>query len=265
MRTVGQLLITAFVAALGACAAIPRAPLADATQALAPTGTLRVAFLSTTPIHAIKDPASGEFKGPAVDLGKALARRIGARFEPVPYDTLPPILDGARSGQWDIAMMGISEERAKLVDFTAPYMVVEFGYLLAPGSAIAGPEQLDRPGVRIATLEKSSPDAHLSRTARQATLVRFPTIAGMVDALKAGKVDAVYATKAAMGAQSAKIPGSRVLEDRGGEEAAIALPKGRDASADYARKFVEAAKSDGLVKEAIERAGLRGVVVAPTR
>jgi polar amino acid transport system substrate-binding protein len=31
----------------------------------------------------------------------------------------------------------------------------------------------------------------------------------------------------------------------------------------YARKFIEDAKSKGLVKAAIERAGLRGAVVAP--
>ena len=33
----------------------------------------------------------------------------------------------------------------------------------------------------------------------------------------------------------------------------------------YARKFVEEAKSEGLVKAAIERAGLRGAVVAPVQ
>jgi polar amino acid transport system substrate-binding protein len=31
----------------------------------------------------------------------------------------------------------------------------------------------------------------------------------------------------------------------------------------YARKFIEDAKSEGLVKAAIESAGIRGAVVAP--
>lgn len=265
MRTLHRLLIAGLATTLVACAGVSKEPSQHEKQALAPAGSLRVAFLATTPIHATRDPQSGEFKGPAVDLGKEMARRIGARFEPVAYTSFPPILAGAKSGEWDVAMMGASEERAKLVDFTAPYMVVEFGYLLRAGSATSTPGNLDKPGVRIATLEKSSPDAHLSRTIRQATLVRFPTIGAMVGALEAGKVDAVYATRAAMLAQSAKMPGSRVLEDGGGEEAAIAVPKGRDPGADYARRFVEAVKSDGLVQAAIERAGLRGVLVAPPR
>jgi len=41
------------------------------------------------------------------------------------------------------------------------------------------------------------------------------------------------------------------------------MPKGRDLGMAYARQFVEDAKFEGLVRAAIERAGLRGVVVAP--
>ncbi len=43
---------------------------------------------------------------------------------------------------------------------------------------------------------------------------------------------------------------------------AMAMPQGRDLAAAYARKFIEEAKSAGLVRAAIQRAGLRGVIVA---
>jgi len=264
MRTIHWLLTAVFAQILAGCAGLETGPTPDQRQALAPTGKLRVGFLSTTPIHATKDAASGEFKGPAVDLGKEMARRIGVQFEPVPYTSFPPVLAGAKSGEWDIAMIGISSERGQIVDFTAPYMVVEFGYLVPSGSAISTLADIDKPGVRIAVLEKSSPDAHLSRTIQRATLVRVSTFADMVESLKAGRADALYGTKAGMLSQSAKVPGSRVLEGRfGGEETAFAVPKGRPLSAAYARQFVEESKSEGLVKAAIERAGLRGVVVAP--
>jgi polar amino acid transport system substrate-binding protein len=248
------------------CAGSQTAPTPEARQALAPTGKLRVAFLATAPLHAVKDPASGELKGPAVDLGREMARRIGVPFEPVPYASFPPVLAGAKSGEWDIAMMGISPERGQIVDFTAPYMVVEFGYLVPVGSSISTLADVDKAGVRIAVLEKSSPDAHLSRTLRNATLVRAPTLAETLQSVLVGKTDAAFATKATLLAQSAKLPGSRVLEGpSGGEETAIAVPKGRPLAARYARDFVEAAKSEGLVKAAIERAELRGVVVAASR
>ncbi len=65
---------------------------------------------------------------------------------------------------------------------------------------------------------------------------------------------------------SNQLPGSRVLDGRPGiDPHAMAMPKGRDLGVAYARQFIEDAKSEGLVKAAIERAGLRGVVVAPLR
>ena len=44
---------------------------------------------------------------------------------------------------------------------------------------------------------------------------------------------------------------------------AMVIPKGRDLGMAYARKFVEDAKSEELVKAAIERARIRGAVVPP--
>lgn len=263
MRTIHSLLTAVFALMLAACASVQSGPTQEQKQALAPTGKLRVGFLSTSPIHATKDPATGEFKGPAVDLGREMARRIGVQFEPVAYTSFAPVLASAQSGEWDIAMMGVTREREQIVDFTAPYMVVQFGYLVPSGSSIATLADVDKPGVRIAVLEKSSPDGYLSRTVQRATLIRFPTIADMANALKAGQADALYGTTAGMLSQAEKVAGSRVLEDRlGGEEAAVAVPRQRQLSAAYARQLIEQLKSEGVVKAAIERAGLRGVVVA---
>ena len=65
---------------------------------------------------------------------------------------------------------------------------------------------------------------------------------------------------------SNQLPGSRVLDGRPGVDPhAMAMPKGREPGVAYARKFIEDAKSEGLVKAAIERAGIRGAVVAPLK
>ena len=65
---------------------------------------------------------------------------------------------------------------------------------------------------------------------------------------------------------STQLPGSRVLDGRPGiDPHAMVMPKGRDLGMAYARRFIEDAKSGGLVKAAVERAGLRGVVVAPVK
>lgn len=259
-----------FAAALGlllnGCAGIQTAPTQEERQALAPTGKLRVGFLSNSAIYAKKDAASGELKGVAVDLGKELARRIGVPFEAVGYSSISAQLAGAKSGEWDVAMMAINPQRALIVDFTAPYMEVEFSYLVPGGSSISTLSNVDKPEVRIGVVQKGGPDGYLSRNLQSATLVRVSTLADMVEALRDRRANALAATKATLLSISAKLPGSRVLEGRFSTTGiGMAVPKGRAAGAAYVGKFVEDAKSEGLVKAAIEGAGLRGVVVAPLK
>jgi polar amino acid transport system substrate-binding protein len=82
--------------------------------------------------------------------------------------------------------------------------------------------------------------------------------------LKSGRADVLAAGKATLFEISDQLPDFRVLDGRfATDQVVMAIPKGRDLGMAYARKFVENAKSEGLVKAALERAGIRGAVVAP--
>ena len=266
MRTIHWLMTAVFALMLTGCAGMPSCPSSETRAALAPTGKLRVAIFSA-PIFAIKDPATGELKGVAVDLGKDLARRIGVPFEPVSYTALPMLIAGAKAGEWDVTFSGIDAARAAAMDFSAPYMEIEQGYLVRAGVSIATASDVDKAGIRVGVLEKSAADNLLSRTLKNATLLRAKSVPELNALLVSGKADVIALGKTGLFAAAAKLPGSRVLD--GSilvEPIAMGVPKGRDsAAAAYVGKFVEEAKAEGLVKSAIERAGLRGVVVAPLK
>jgi polar amino acid transport system substrate-binding protein len=249
---------------IGGCAGMQTGASSETKAAVAPTGKLRVAFL-LVPIYATKDSATGELNGVAIDLGKEVARRVGVPFEPVIYPNPPALIGGAKSGDWDIALMGINAERAAVMDFSAPYMETEQGYLVRAGVPIATASDVDKAGIRIVVLEKGGMDLHLSITLKNAELVRAKSGAEIYALLDTGKADVIAGAKAALFAGAASRPNSRVLEGRiFAEPLGIGVPKGRNAAAAvYVGKFVEEAKAEGLVKSAIERAGLRGVVVAP--
>jgi len=251
---------------IGGCAGMQTGASSETKAAVAPTGKLRVAFLSV-PIYATKDPATGELKGVAVDLGKELARRVGVPLDPVVYPNPPALIGGAKSGEWDVALMGINAERAAAMDFSAPYMEVEQGYLVRAGVSIATASDVDKAGIRVGVLEKSGADLYLSSTLKNAVLVRVKSLAENYALLDTGKTDVIAASKTALFSEAEKQAGSRVLDGRIlVEPIGMGVPKGRDtAAAAYVGKFVEEAKAEGLVKSAIERAGLRGVVVAPPK
>ncbi len=264
MRTTHSLVTGILGLLLTGCAGISTAPTPEARQALAPTGKLRVGLQLGSPHNVVRNSASGEMKGVAFDLGRELARRMGVPFEPVLYPSVGALLESGKSGAWDVAFVGFSPERAKEWEFTALHLEIEFGYLVAGGSSISTMADVDRPGIRVAVQEKSQPDIFVSRTLKNAVVVRAPSLAGTLEMLKSGRADVIFSIKPSLFEVSNQLPGSRVLDDRPGVDPhAMAMPKGREPGVAYARKFIEDAKSEGLVKTAIERAGIRGAVVAP--
>jgi len=264
MRTTHWLMTAVLGLLLAGCAGITTAPTPEARQALAPTGKLRVGLQLGNPLNVVRDSVSGEMKGVGFDLGKEMARRIEVPFEPVLYPSIGALHDGGRSGAWDVAQFGFSPERAKEWDFSALHLEVEFGYLIPGGSSISTMADVDRPGIRVAIQEKGLADIFLSRTLKNAVVVRASSIAATLELLKSGRADLFAGNKPSLFELLEQVPGFRVLDGRfNADPVAMAIPKGRDLGTAYVRKFVEDAKSGGLVKAAIERAGVRGVVVAP--
>lgn len=265
MRTTDRWLVAATLGLLlMGCAGIDTRPSPEVRQALAPTGKLRVGLQLGSPHNVIRDSTSGEMRGVAFDLGTELARRMGVPFEAVLYPSVGALLEGGKAGAWDVAFVGFSPARAKEWDFTPLHMQMEFGYLVAANSSVATMADVDRPGIRVAVQEKSQPDAFASRNLKSAQVVRASSLAGTLEMLKSGRADAIFSIKPSLFEASSGAPGSRVLDGHAGVDPhAMAIPKGRDAGVAYARRFIEDAKSQGRVKAAIERAGMRGAVVAP--
>ena len=228
-------------------------------------GRVRVGIgLGTSPL-AIKDPVTGEVRGPALDLGRALAKRIGVEFVPVEYPRPGAVMEGVRTGAWDVAFLAIDPSRAAEADFSPPYLQYDLTYMVPAGSSIRNVADADQPGVRIATPRGDASDLRLSRMLKRAELIRADTIPATFDLLRAGQADVLAGVRPGLLERLARMPGYRVLEDRFGVILVAALvPKGQAGRLAYISEFIEQAKASGLVQQAIERAGLRGVVqVAP--
>ena len=244
---------------IAGCAGISSAPNQEERQALAPSGKLRVALYLGAPASIVRGATLDESKGVGFDLGKELARRIGVPFEPVVYPSPGAIVGGLKAGEWDLAFFGPTPERENVMNFTAPFLVIEHGYLVPAGSPILTIDAVDRPGTRIGAPQGGSVNAFLARTIKNATVIASPSVPAGEEMLKSGTVDVFAANKANLFQLADKMPGSRVLDGRiGVDEVAIALPKGRDTGMTYLQKYIAAAKSEGLIEASVKRAGLRG-------
>lgn len=236
---------------------------AEERQALVPTGKLRAGFLLGSATQAVKDPSTGEMKGVGFDLAKAMAERLGVPFEPITYDAIGKVLDAGKAGSWDVAFVGYNAARAKEFDFAPVHLEVEFGFLVMPGSKITSVEDADRAGNKIVAPERSLPANFVSSWAKQATIIQAPDKGEGIKLLTAGGADAYFDIKPNLFDLTRTMTGAKVIDGRPGvDQHAMAMPQGRGAAAGFARQFIEDAKAGGLVKQALDRAGLLGAVVA---
>lgn len=245
------------------CAGAPQAP-ADAARDLAPGGKLRAAINTGNAVLAQKDAATGELKGVSVDLARELGKRLGVTVELVPYDAAGKVAGDARANKWDIAFLAIDPQRAADIDFTAAYVNIEGGYMVPKDSPLNAIGDVDRKGIRIAVGNKSVYDLYLTRTLKNAEIVRAPTTPLTVPLFLEKKLEAAAGIKAPMARYAATDPTVRLIPGRFMViEQAMALPKGRDAGYRYARQFVEEMKANGFVARGLERTGQGDAEVAP--
>ncbi len=263
--------VLALTLTLGIAVALGGAHLAYAQQAADPrvadlvrAGKVRVGVGVVAPHWAVKDAATGELRGLAIDLARAFAARLGLVLVPVAYPSPPSILEGLKSDAWDVGFLAIDPSRAAVVDFSHPYLQIDATYLVPGGSSIRIVSDADQSGVRIAVTRKSVEEIVLSRMLKRAEVRAVETISAGLELVRAGSADALAAPRPALLQSLARLPDSRVLEDRfHAAFAAMAVPKGLTARLAYINEFIDDAKASGAVQRAIERAGLRGVQMVP--
>jgi len=250
--------------ALAACVTPDVVP-PDVARDLAPSGTLRAAINYGNPVLAQRDAGSGQLRGVTVDLARELAHRAGVPVELRPYDAAGKVTADAASGRWDIAFVARDPERAKDIEFTDPYVIIEGGYLVPASSPVQTIEEVDRSGVRIAVSRGSAYDLFLSRgVIKNASFVRGPSPQAAVDQFVAERLDALAGVKAVLAEYARTHPGYRVLPGRFMViEQAMALPRGRPLAARYVREFVDEMKASGFVAASLAKSGQKEAAAAP--
>lgn len=239
---------------------------ADDAKELAPTGTLRATFIGRNPVQATIDEKTGEARGPAAEITRMMAEKLGVRFTIAGVANAPAVIDSVKSGAADIGFVAFDPVRAAEVDFAQAYSVVQNAYAVKDASPIRASADVDRPGVRIGVGERDAADFFLTRTLKHAELRR--NAAGSSDAamkmLTSGDVDVYGGNRQRMSEAVAKTPGLRLLPDNFyGVEQAIIVRKGDAARLAIVNRFIDEARTSGLAAAAIARAGLVGVDVAP--
>jgi polar amino acid transport system substrate-binding protein len=239
---------------------------ADALKELAPTGKLRTAINLGNSVLAQTDEATGKPKGITVDLSNELGKRLGVPVELTTFNAAGKTFDALKSGGLDIAFIAIEPVRAAELEFTAPYVIIEGAYMVPKESPLKVNDDVDKSGVRIAVGVGSAYDLYLTRTIKNATVVRASMGGGkaMIDMFVQDKLEVAAGVKQPLLAYAREHPEVRVMDGHFMEiQQAMATPKGRLEGAAYLRKFVEEMKASGFVADAIKRSNQQAAVAPP--
>jgi len=233
-------------------------------QALAPSGRLRAAINFGNPVLAQKDPKTGETRGVSVDLARELGRRLGVPVDLVTVDAAGKVFDALKTGAWDVAFLAIDPIRANEITFSASYVVIEGAYLVPAGSSLRTNDEVDRAGIRVAVGRGSAYDLYLTRTLKNAAIVRVPTSPDAIVAFARDRLEVAAGVKQPIVAYAGAHPDVRVLPGRFMLiEQAVGIPKAHAAGAAYLRAFVEEMKAGGFVARALVTSGQGDAAVAP--
>jgi polar amino acid transport system substrate-binding protein len=223
-------------------------------------GPVKSAFWSA------KDPASGEPRGVAVDLGAALARKLGVPVAYVAYANSGELTEAGGKGEWDVAFLPLDAERIKKVDFGPNYYLFVSTYLVPPGSPIQNLAEIDRPGVRVAGVENTTTIRSARRALKNAEVTGVGSGDELFEFLRQRRADAVAMGRDGLESMAAKLPGARVLDGNfHAAGTAPAVPKGKPAALAYVTAFIEEAKANGTVRRILDGHGIKGAVAPPER
>ena len=252
---------------LMAHSASPPASAAARTE-LAPTGKLRVAIAvgpAPSGIYALKDEATGTYRGVTIDLSAELAEKLGVPIEYVSYRSSGGIEAAAAAGVWDVTFMPVDEERKKVLDFGSLYHLLQSTYLVAAGSPIQSIADANHAGVRIVGVRDTATFRASNRASPKATHTAVDGPADAIEAMLAGpgrcdRASGEHRSAAWLPKFEAPAFSTAAFSI---PTTAIAVPKGKPAALAYVSTFIEEAKASGLVRRGFDSVGLTNEQIAP--
>ncbi len=162
---------------------------ADRLDDIKKAGVVRVAAFDANPPFGFVDAKTKKIVGLDVDYAKEFAKKLGVKLEVVPTNPANriPLLT---SNKVDLvfANFTITEERAKVVNFSIPYFASGTQFIAKKGT-LKSPDQLN--SLRIGVDKGTTNEIQLRQQYPQATLVAYDDTPFAFTALRNGNVQAI--------------------------------------------------------------------------
>ena len=218
---------------------------ADALDTVRKANKVRIGIDLGLPPYGMMDDKL-QPAGVDVEVARKLAKDLGVELEIV-SSTGASRVPNLQTNKADliISTLSITPERAKVIDFSVPYMPIQTIVFAPKSFKIAGMADLD--GKKVATSRGTGMDTQLTREAKGANLVRYEDDATLITAAITGQADIIGGTGAHLATVIDKSP-DRQMERKFVTQnflAAIGLRKNEPELLGWVNQWVKAGLKDG--------------------
>lgn len=222
-------------------------------------GVLVMATNAAFPPYEYKD--GDAFAGIDVEIAEKIAEKLGMTLE-IKDVEFGSIVGGVQTGKFDMGMAGmtVTDERLESVNFSTSYATGIQVVIVAEDSAIASLDDLKGDGsMKFGVQQDTTGDIYASAPVEdygygEENVIRYKTGADAVQALKAGKVDAVIIDNEPAKSFVAANEGLRILDAEWAvEDYAIAIAKENKALLTAVNNALAELEADGTIADIIAK------------
>lgn len=232
---------------------------ASADSLTATEGVLVMATNAAFPPYEFVE--GGNYAGIDVEIAEKIAAKLGMTLE-IKDVEFGSIVGGVQTGKFDMGMAGmtVTDERLQSVNFSTSYATGIQVVIVAEDSTITSLDDLKGDGsMKFGVQQDTTGDIYASDTAEnggygEENVIRYKTGADAVQALKAGKVDAVIIDNEPAKSFVAANDGLKILDAEWAvEDYAIAIAKENTALLTAINNALAELEADGTIDSIIAK------------
>jgi glutamate transport system substrate-binding protein len=217
-------------------------------------GEIVIGVKYDVPPFGFKNPQSGEIEGFDVDVGQAIADKLGVKpkfIEAISDNRIPFLQNG--TADLILSTMTINKERDEQIDFSEPYYVARGRVLVGPNSEITGVKDLKK-GTSVCTALGSTYEENLKKQAPASERKLVDSYSECLELIQNGAVDAVSTddvilTGMIIQDDSLKLVGEKLTTEPYG----AGIKDGDAAFKEFVDSTIKEFKSDGRWKKTHEK------------
>ena len=221
---------------------------------IAPKNVLRIGINMSNFLLVNKDSTFSKPEGLSPEIGKLLARELDVNYEFVTFKNPGLLADAIDYDKWDVGNFAYEKKRAKIIDFSNPYVNIDANFLLRKNSEINQNHDVDNKNNKIAVVNRSAYDLWLSDNYKKAKIIRAKTIIETHNLFYNQDVNILAGLKPKLLEELKNNNEFKLIDEPFTFiKQSIGIKKGKPKAIDFINNFVSKKIKDGTIKSLLEK------------